>query len=53
MSSACKVVETIGTNFKNEIVGKLCGLVLDSYNKTFSQPENNNLEVYERRFKWL
>lgn len=35
MADACTVVEAMGTNFKNEIVGKICGLMLDNYSKTF------------------
>lgn len=53
MGYACQTVESLGLNFRNEIVGQICGLVLDNYRKTFESSEYNNLENYERRFQWL
>ena len=37
MHYACEVVENLGPNFKNEIVGTTCGFVLNGYMKTFDE----------------
>jgi hypothetical protein len=31
MHDACLTVEILGLNFKNLIIGKICGMVLDGY----------------------
>lgn len=53
LSEACDVVEVLGQGFKNEIVKKVCGLLLKPYSETFQTNENASLENTERRYGWL
>lgn len=53
LSEACDVVEVLGPSFKNDIVRKICGLILKPYSETFQTNENSSLENTERRYGWL
>ena len=53
LAEACDVVEVLGPAFKNEIVKKVCSLILKPYNETFQSNENASLENTERRYGWL
>lgn len=53
LSEACDVVEVLGPAFKNDIVKKICALILKPYNETFQTNENSSLENTERRYGWL
>lgn len=53
ISASCAVIETLGQNYKNDIIGKICGIVLEGYQQTFKDPENEQLDKHERRFGWL
>jgi hypothetical protein len=53
LSEACEAVEVLGPSFKNDIVRKICGLILKPYGETFQTAENSSLENTERRYGWL
>eukprot|EP00828_Plagiopyla_frontata_P010156 TRINITY_DN1532_c0_g1_i3.p1 TRINITY_DN1532_c0_g1~~TRINITY_DN1532_c0_g1_i3.p1 ORF type:complete len:676 (-),score=86.16 TRINITY_DN1532_c0_g1_i3:49-1836(-) len=53
LQDACMVVEAIGMEFKNQIVKRMCDILLRPYEDVFLQPENCQLEQTERRYSWL
>lgn len=50
LGEMCEVVEVLGVGFKNEIVKRVCNLILKPYVDTFKHSENANLENTERRY---
>lgn len=46
----CEVIEALGVSFKNDIVKKICAMIMKPYVEVFRQNENANLENTERRY---
>ena len=53
MKEACVLIETLGIQFRNEIVQLICDIVLRPYNEEFNKSDNATIEVIERRYPWI
>ncbi len=50
LNEMCEVIEALGVSFKNEILKKICAMIMKPYVDLFRQNENANLENTERRY---
>ena len=53
MEEASTLVEALGYNFRDQIIGIISKIVISPYKDEFSKPENNKLDVVERRYPWV
>ena len=53
LQEACMLIETLGLQFRNEVVQLICDVVLRPYNEEFTKPANATIEVIERRYPWI
>ena len=53
LKEACVLTETLGLQFRNEVVQLVCDIVLKPYNDEFLKPSNATIEVIERRYPWM